>query len=100
MRADQDLLDVTARLRAALGDARGKLRVTDAFVLAGFDRPSFVRTQLVAQALRKLGWQRGRFRFDGKLSYAYVRGSVLEREAVLDVARKDDGQVVVTRREP
>lgn len=95
-----DLLAVTARLRSTLGDSCGKLRVADALALAGFDRPSFHRKRLVALALRDLGWDRERRRFDGELLYAYSRGSVLEREVILDVARGDDGSIVVKRREP
>ncbi len=94
-----DLLAVASRLREALDDARGKLRVSDALALAGFDRPSFYRTQLVGRAMRELGWERGRFRFNGALLYAYVRGSLLEREVVLDVERGDDDRLVVKRRE-
>jgi hypothetical protein len=98
--ADQDLSDVTSRLRLVLADANGKLRVDDAIVLAGFACPSFQRTRLVGRAMRQLGWERCRCRFDGVLAYAYARGSVLEREVVLGVARDEEGQLVVTRREP
>ncbi len=98
-RAD-DFEVVAARLRAALGVSSGKLRASDALTLAGFDRPSYHRKQLVARALREMGWERGRFRFNGGLLYAYARGTQLEREVMLDVARSDDGQLVVKRREP
>ncbi len=98
--ADPDLVDVFSRLQRALGDERGKLRVPDAFALAGFERPSYRRALLVSRALRQLGWSRARVRFDGELAYAYARGSGLEREVILDVERGDDGQLVVRRREP
>ena len=97
---DDDLAIVTARLRLILEGVRGKLRVVDALALAGFARPSNVRTKLVSQAMRSLGWDRGRLRFNGALSYAYARGSQLEREVVLDVQRGEDGQLVVKQREP
>ena len=91
---------VLERLRAALDHARGKLRAADALALAGFESPSYHRTQLVARALRELGWERGRFRFNGSLLYAYARGTQLEREVRLDVERGDDDRLVVKRREP
>lgn len=90
---------VKEKLRASLGDARGKLRAVDALALAGFESPSYHRNQLVARALRELGWKRGRFRFNGGLLYAYARGTQLEREVMLDVERGDD-ELVVKRREP
>lgn len=91
---------VMQRLRAALDGASGKLRASDALALAGFNSPSYHRKQLVARALRDLGWERGRFRFNGSLLYAYARGTQLEREVMLDVARGDDDCLVVKRREP
>jgi len=99
---DDDLLAVTARLRAALDGVHGKLRVVDALALAGFLRPSYARAKLVAGAMRDLGWDRGRLRFDGTLCYAYARGSQLDREVILDVERSGDDphQLIVKRREP
>ncbi len=91
---------VMQRLRAALDGASGKLRASDALALAGFKSPSYHRKQLVARALRDLGWERGRFRFQGNLLYAYARGTQLEREVMLDVERGDDDRLVVKRREP
>jgi len=91
---------VMQRLHAALDGARGKLRASDALALAGFNSPSYHRKQLVARALRDLGWERGRFRFNGSLLYAYARGTQLEREVMLDVERGDDDLLVVKRREP
>lgn len=101
-RGDEDLLAVTARLRAALDGSYGKLRVVDVLALAGFPRPSYARAKLVAGAMRALGWDRGRLRFDGALCYAYARGSQLEREVILDVERDaaDACRLVVKRREP
>ena len=91
---------VMQRLRAALDGASGKLRASDALALAGFNSPSYHRKQLVARALRDLGWERGRFRFNGSLLYAYARGTQLEREVMLNVERGDDDRLVVKRREP
>lgn len=97
----QDLSVVTGRLHAALDEHAGKLRVTDAIALAGFDRWSRPRAILVGLAMRQLGWERGRHRFDGKrVESVYVRGSFLEREVVLDVERGTDGQCVVVSRSP
>lgn len=95
-----DFLLVTERLRAALADAWGKLRVADALALAGFDRPSFYRSQLVGRAMRELGWTRGRLRFHGEQRYAYARGTALQRESILEIARDAEGQPVVRRRSP
>ena len=91
---------VLERLRVALADARGKLRAIDALALSGFEGPSYHRTQLVARALRALGWERGRFRFNGILLYAYARGTQLEREVMLAVERDGDDRLVVKRRGP
>lgn len=88
------------RLRAALAESRGKLRAMDALTLAGFDSPSYHRTQLVARALRELGWERGRYRFHGSLLYAYARGTQLEREVMLVVERGDDDRLVVKQKAP
>jgi hypothetical protein len=95
-----DLLAVTVRLQSLLGEAHGKLRVTDAFTLAGFTQPSFQRSRLLTRAMRELGWDRGRLRFDGALRYVYARGSLLEREVLLVVARGPEDQLVLKRREP
>lgn len=97
---DQDLAKVTSRLRGVLDSLRGKLRVSDAIVLAGFARRSQQRMKLVGCAMRKLGWTRGRYRFDGALQYAYARGSYLEREVVLEVVIVKRGRHAVKRREP
>jgi hypothetical protein len=93
-------LEVLARLRAALGEARGKIRVSDAHRLAGYACPSDFASRLIARSLRHLGWERGRHRFNGTISYAYAKGTRLQREAILDVSSADAGQLVVKRREP
>lgn len=93
-------LEVLSRLRHALGDARGKLRVSDAQVLAGLDRKSHYGSRLTARALRHLGWERSRYRFDGKVAYAYAKGTRLQRETILEVTSGEAGQLVVKRRDP
>lgn len=97
---DKDLIDVTARLGAALKGVHGKLRASDAILLAGFARPSRMRTILVARAMQDLGWTRGRYRFNGHLESAFSRGSALEREYILDVEYEDEGQRVLKKKEP
>src|SRR5258707_88626 len=92
---DVDFVAVISRLRTALTDVSGKLRVDDAIVLAGFDRRTPQRSRLVGHAMRQLGWKRLRPRFAGVLEYAYVRGSILERESILEVVDGEDGQLVV-----
>lgn len=94
-----DLQVVRDRLHAILDDIRGKLRSSDALRLAGFASPTFQRSRIVALAMKELGWERVRVRFQKSLLYAYARGSLLEREAILDVEHGNDG-LIVTRREP
>ena len=98
--ADRDVIEVTSRLRGALEGVHGKLRAADAILLAGFERRTRMRAVIVARAMRGLGWEQGRCRFNGSLEAAYSRGSSLEREVILDVARGDDDCLVVKRREP
>ena len=93
-------LEVLTRLRQALGDARGKIRVAAVHQLAGLGRPTDYRSRLIARALRHLGWERGRYRFDGAIAYAYAKGTRLQRETILEVASGDGGQLAVKRREP
>jgi hypothetical protein len=96
---DEDLARVLKRLRASLGDAGGMLRASDALTLAGFASPSYHRRQVVSRALRELGFSRGRYRVNGNMLYAYVRGTPLEREAMFVVERAADGKPVVKRKE-
>lgn len=93
-------LEVLTRLRQALGDARGKIRVSDVHQLAGLGRPTDYRSRLIARALRHLGWERRRYRFEGSIAYAYAKGTRLQRETILEVASCDSGQLAVKRREP
>jgi len=97
--ADRDLSEVTARLRGVLDGMHGKLRATDAILLAGFERRTRLRAVIVARAMRDLGWEHGRCRFNGTLESAYWRGSALECEVILSVTRGDEA-LVVKRSEP
>lgn len=92
-------LEVLSLLRRSLDNFRGKIRVVDVHALGGLTRRSHYRSQLIARALRHLGWERGRYRFDGKISYAYAKGTRLQRETILELATGDDDQLVVKRRE-
>jgi len=87
-----DFLMVVTRLRGVLGDARGRIRVSDVQQLAGLERSSYYRMSLIARALRHLGWERVRYRFSGVITYAYARGTRLQRETVLEIERCKDGQ--------
>lgn len=89
-----DFLAMVSRLRAALGDTRGKIRVVDVQALAGLDRPSYYRMSLIARAMRHLGWKRSRYRFNGTIAYAYARGTRLQREAILEIECKE-GRIVL-----
>lgn len=96
---DEDLTRVIKQLRAAIGNVNGKLRAADALTLAGFPSPSYHRRLVVSRALRELGFERGRYRVNGSMLYAYARGTNLEREAMLVVERGADGKTVVKRKE-
>lgn len=95
-----DFLEMLTRLRAPLGDARGKIRVSDIHVLAGLERQSYYVMGLIARALRHLGWERTRCRFDGVVRYAYAKGTRLQRENILEIERTGDGRLVVKKRDP
>ncbi len=81
---DDPLVDM---LHRALGARTGKLRVSDAYLICGIE-PGKVNQDQIARfgrAIRELGWERQRRRFDGALQYAYVKGSATEREVELVV---------------
>src|SRR5262249_41704396 len=75
-------------LGSALGDLTGKLRTEDAYRIAGIEPGKATQDQYerIGAAMRKLGWERMRKRFDGDLGYAYVRGEGAERDHELEVA--------------
>lgn len=95
-----DFLEVLGLLRSALGAVRGKLFVADAMRLGGLSRRSQYRMSLIARALRHLGWERGRYRIDGRLRYMYAKGTRLQREVILDVVRGEEDQLVVKEKQP
>lgn len=84
LRGDDPLVDV---LHRALGNRTGKLRVSDAFLICGIEAGKANQDQIArfGRAIRELGWERKRRRFDGQLEYAYVKGNAQEREIGLVV---------------
>lgn len=81
---DDPLVDV---LQRALGNRTGKLRVSDAYLICGLEAGKVNQDQITrfGKAIRELGWERKRRRFDGSLDYAYVKGTPTEREVELVV---------------
>jgi hypothetical protein len=81
---DDPLVDI---LHRALGNRTGKLKVSDAYLIAGIEGGKASQDQIFrfGRAIRELGWERKRRRFDGKLDYAYVKGTDTEREVELIV---------------
>lgn len=90
-----DFLAMWTRLRDVLGAVRGKITVADVQVLAGIEHPNDSNVRLVARAMHQLGWERGRCRFSGVRRYAYLRGSEDQRCQILELERREDGQVAV-----
>jgi predicted P-loop ATPase len=81
---DDPLVDV---LHRALANRTGKLRVSDAYLICGIEPGKVNQDQIsrFGRAIRELGWERQRRRFDGSLQYAYVKGTAAEREVELVV---------------
>ena len=81
---DDPLVDV---LHRALANRTGKLRVSDAYLICGIEPGKVNQDQIsrFGRAIRELGWERQRRRFDGALQYAYVKGTTTEREVELVV---------------
>lgn len=84
LRGDDPLVDVLYR---ALGSRTGKLRVSDAFLICGLEASKVNQDQIerFGRAIRELGWERKRRRYNGTLEYAYVKGDATEREVELVV---------------
>ena len=84
LRDDDPLIDVLYR---ALGNRTGKLRTSDAYLICGIEAGRATQDQIerFGRAIRKLGWERKRRRFDGTLEYAYVKGTDKERDVELVV---------------
>jgi hypothetical protein len=83
-RGDDPLVDV---LHRALGNRTGKLRVSDAYLICGIEPGKVNQDQIerFGRAIRELGWERQRRRFDKSLQYAYVKGTTEQREVELVV---------------
>ncbi len=81
---DDPLIDM---LHKALGSRTGKLRVSDAYIICGIEPGKANQDQIsrFGRAIRELGWERQRRRFDGSLEYAYVKGTATERQVELVV---------------
>jgi predicted P-loop ATPase len=81
---DDPLIDM---LHRALVNRTGKLRVSDAYLICGIEPGKVNQDQIsrFGRAIRELGWERQRRRFDGALQYAYVKGTATEREVELIV---------------
>ena len=79
---------------AALGEQNGKISTTAVFALLRI--PVQHRTQehnlRVGEAMRELGFERKRMRFEGTLEYGYVRGTEEEqRQAIIVDDGRDEG---------
>jgi hypothetical protein len=85
-------------LHRALGNCTGKLRVADAFLIGGIEPGKANQDQIsrFGRAIRELGWERQRRRFDGSLQYAYVKGTAAEREVELRIEIDNNGQPPTT----
>ena len=83
-RNDDPLVDA---LNRNLGTWTGKLRIADAYLIAGIEPGKATQDQMTrfGQAIRELGWERERRRFAGERCYAYVRGTDDQREIELHV---------------
>jgi predicted P-loop ATPase len=92
---DDPLVDV---LHRALANRTGKLRVSDAYLICGIEPGKVNQDQIsrFGRAIRELGWERQRRRFDGSLQYAYVRGTAAEREVEVELDQGPGNVVVAT----
>jgi predicted P-loop ATPase len=65
----------------------GKLRVDDAYAIVGIEPGKATKDQIdrLGRAIRKIGFERRRRRFDGEREYAYVCGTEQEREVEIVV---------------
>jgi hypothetical protein len=80
-------------LRRALGDCTGKLRRNDAWRLCelALELPELNhgQTERLNHAMRQLGWELQRGRFDERLQYGYVKGSPEQRQVLLTIERDE-----------
>lgn len=74
-------------LGPVLGDLKGKLRSEDAWTI--LDVPTGQRTQehnaRLGEAMKELGFERTRLRFDGRMTWCYARGSTEERQLAITI---------------
>ncbi|TAJ11808.1 MAG: hypothetical protein EPO68_14175 [Planctomycetota bacterium] len=87
-------------LGAMLNGAEGKLRSTDAWAIVGV--PEGQRTQehnqRLGDAMRELGWERAKLRFDGgEPEYAYAKGDARARLRRVEVLLDDRLRAVGVR---
>jgi predicted P-loop ATPase len=70
------------RIRDVLGDVKGKLLSTDAWTIVGVDveRRTQEQNARLGSAMKFLGFERKKARFDGEVKWGYLRGSSDERE--------------------
>jgi predicted P-loop ATPase len=74
-------------LRDVLGDITGKLLATDAWGIIGVDagRRTQEQNARLGSAMKVLGFERKKVRFDGKRNWGYLRGDTAEREKRIGV---------------
>jgi hypothetical protein len=74
-------------LGPVLADLNGKLRSEDAWTI--LDVPTGQRTQehnaRLGEAMKELGFERTRLRFDGRMTWCYARGSAEERQLAITI---------------
>jgi predicted P-loop ATPase len=95
--ADDPFVEILER---ALQDRKGKIASLDIWKIIGI--PQERRTQndnaRMGEAMRKLGWERGKARFNGKTDNGYFRGTKRERQGLeLTVCGQGDRALVVKR---
>jgi predicted P-loop ATPase len=81
------------QLAEVLGDVKGKLLSTDAWKIIDVDAPRRTQEQnaRLGSAMKSLGFERKKARFDGELKWGYMRGSTDEREKQIGVVFENGG---------
>lgn len=81
---DDPLVDSLSR---HLSNITGKIRIADAYALAGIESGRATHDQITrfGHAIRELGWERAKRTMNGQRVYAYVRGEGMERDRELTV---------------
>ena len=90
-------------LGSILGETTGKLLAADVWDLIGI--PAGQRTQehnaRLGEAMRELGWERGKRRFGGPRSeWCYLKGSDAQRERRVEVGRDTFGRAALADEVP